>query len=138
MNTYAVTGTFHGSIIYAASEGDARRMFHQYYSGESIILLKLLNKRNMWKLTQSKEPKGLQDLKVKIMLKEMCQYSYATYSEEFENHFKQLIKEISSSNSFSADLIYKVVKVDLKNIEIWKCNIKGDLKEKMFSIEFLN
>lgn len=34
---YLVTGTFHGSHVYATSEGEARRMFHQYYNGESII-----------------------------------------------------------------------------------------------------
>ena len=37
MNTYAVTGTYHGSIIEASSEGEARRMFHKYYGGESIL-----------------------------------------------------------------------------------------------------
>lgn len=41
MNTYAVTGTFHGSIIYANSEGEARRAFHRCYNGESIICVKL-------------------------------------------------------------------------------------------------
>ncbi len=39
MKTYAVTGTFHGSIIYANSEGEARRIFHDYYNGESITHL---------------------------------------------------------------------------------------------------
>lgn len=37
MKTFAVTGTFHGSIIYANCEGDARRAFHKKYNGESII-----------------------------------------------------------------------------------------------------
>ncbi len=37
---YAVTGTFHGSIIIARSEGEARRVFHQYYNGESILSCK--------------------------------------------------------------------------------------------------
>jgi len=39
---YAVTGTFHGSIVVAESEGEARRIFHKYYNGESII--------NIWKI----------------------------------------------------------------------------------------
>ena len=39
MKIYAVTGTFHGSIIEANSEGEARRMFHKLYNGESIIHL---------------------------------------------------------------------------------------------------
>ena len=37
MKTFAVTGTFHGSIIEAICEGEARRIFHQKYKGESII-----------------------------------------------------------------------------------------------------
>lgn len=37
MKTFAVTGTYHGSIIYANSEGEARRIFHKCYNGESIL-----------------------------------------------------------------------------------------------------
>ena len=37
---YAFTGTFHGSIVMATSEGEARRIFHEYYKGESIIDIK--------------------------------------------------------------------------------------------------
>lgn len=40
---WAVTGTFHGSIIEAVTEGEARRIFHKYYNGESIIHIKKLN-----------------------------------------------------------------------------------------------
>jgi len=40
MKAYAVTGTFHGSIIEASSEGAARRAFHKFYNGESIIHIK--------------------------------------------------------------------------------------------------
>jgi hypothetical protein len=46
MNTYAVTGTYHGSIIYADTEGEARRLFHSHYGGESITHLKMLVKYN--------------------------------------------------------------------------------------------
>lgn len=41
MKSYAVTGTFHNSIICATSEGEARRIFHRYYKGESIIYCKI-------------------------------------------------------------------------------------------------
>ena len=34
--TFSVTGTFHGSIVFAESEGEARRIFHKHYNGESI------------------------------------------------------------------------------------------------------
>lgn len=40
---WAVTGTFHGSIIEAATEGEARRMFHNHYNGESITHVKKRN-----------------------------------------------------------------------------------------------
>lgn len=40
---WAVTGTFHGSIIEAETEGDARRLFHKYYNGESITHIKKRN-----------------------------------------------------------------------------------------------
>lgn len=35
--TFSITGTFHGSIVTAESEGKARKIFHDYYNGESII-----------------------------------------------------------------------------------------------------
>jgi hypothetical protein len=43
--TYAVTGTWHGSIILANSEGEARRIFHRHYNGESIIICSLRDKK---------------------------------------------------------------------------------------------
>lgn len=39
---WAVTGTFHGSIIEAETEGEARRIFHKHY-GESITHIKKRN-----------------------------------------------------------------------------------------------
>lgn len=38
---YAVTGSRHGSIVLATSEGQARRLFHSHYGGESIHYIKL-------------------------------------------------------------------------------------------------
>ena len=43
MRTYCITGTYHGSIIYANTEGDARRAFHKKYNGESIVCVKIKN-----------------------------------------------------------------------------------------------
>ena len=40
---YAVTGTFNGAIIYAKSEGDARRAFHKHYNGESITSIRKIH-----------------------------------------------------------------------------------------------
>lgn len=41
MKYFAVTGTFHGSIVLAYTEGDARRKFHSFYNGESILSVKI-------------------------------------------------------------------------------------------------
>ena len=35
-----VTGTFHGSKIWALTEGIARSIFHRHYNGESITSVK--------------------------------------------------------------------------------------------------
>ena len=43
VHSYAVTGTFHGSIIEAETEGEARRIFHKRYNGESITHIKKRN-----------------------------------------------------------------------------------------------
>lgn len=34
---YLVTGTLHGSVVIAKTEGEARRAFHAAWDGESII-----------------------------------------------------------------------------------------------------
>jgi hypothetical protein len=36
---YSVTGTRHGSIICCDTEGQARRIFHNHYNGESILYI---------------------------------------------------------------------------------------------------
>ena len=37
---YFVTGTFHGAHVYAVSEGEARKIFHKHYNGESITYVR--------------------------------------------------------------------------------------------------
>jgi hypothetical protein len=37
MKLFAITGTLHGSLIFANSEGEARRAFHCVWHGESIL-----------------------------------------------------------------------------------------------------
>jgi outer membrane lipoprotein SlyB len=44
---YAVTGTLHGSIIEAINEGQARKIFHKKYNGESILLVKDISTYNV-------------------------------------------------------------------------------------------
>ncbi len=40
MRVFAVTGTFHGSIVECTTEGEARRIFHRHYNGESILSIR--------------------------------------------------------------------------------------------------
>lgn len=47
---FAVTGTFHGSIIFCECEGDARRMFHKAWNGESILCVKNISNYNLQNL----------------------------------------------------------------------------------------
>lgn len=46
--SYAVTGTFHGSIVEAESEGEARRIFHKHYNGESITHIRKRGNLPSW------------------------------------------------------------------------------------------
>lgn len=94
----------------------------------------------MWELVKHKEPKGLQDLEVKVLLNEMAEYTYATYALSFENSFKERIqKAVSKTNSFSASMVYKVVYNDeySQTIDIWKTTVKGDLKQKMYTLNYI-
>ena len=49
MKRYNVTGTKHGSIIIAKNEGEARKLFHEKYNGESILSSKDTSSKNYWK-----------------------------------------------------------------------------------------
>lgn len=44
---YSVTGTFHGSIIESKTEGEARKIFHLHYKGESILYVKNISNYNL-------------------------------------------------------------------------------------------
>jgi hypothetical protein len=47
MKVFAITGTYHGSIVYACNEGEARRIFHKSWNGESIICVKNISNYNL-------------------------------------------------------------------------------------------
>lgn len=40
---FVVTGTFHGSIVLCHTEGEARRIFHKQWNGESILHIEKQN-----------------------------------------------------------------------------------------------
>lgn len=92
----------------------------------------------MWKVTSHKEPKGQQDIQLKMLIKEMAEYTYATYAQQFETAFKSLIEtEIKPTNSFKPSLMYKVTPRNQKSVEVWKMTVQGDFKEKLYTLEFV-
>lgn len=52
MKAFAITGTFSGSIVFAKTEGDARRAFHKKYNGESIIHVRKFTSLEMARLIE--------------------------------------------------------------------------------------
>lgn len=92
----------------------------------------------MWQITEHKCSNQTQEIKVAMIVKEMARYSYATYSGEFESHFKERIKEIPKYNSFPAQYLYRVKECGLKKVEVWKMNVAGDFKYKMFTLDFIS
>jgi hypothetical protein len=48
MKVYAITGTFHGSIIEAKTEGEARAIFHKVYKGESIVCMRHVGRQYLF------------------------------------------------------------------------------------------
>ncbi len=89
----------------------------------------------MWKLTILNEPKTATDLRIISILKEMKD-SYSWDSESLKEHFKLLVKEISRSNNFSADLMYKVTPINNKSVDVWKLDVKGNYKRKMVKMDY--
>lgn len=91
----------------------------------------------MWKLTEHKSPSGEQEIKVKILLKEMAAESYAWDAESFERKFILCLKELPRRNNFSADLMYKVTHRNTKSVEVWKLTASGDFKHKMWTLDYV-
>jgi hypothetical protein len=91
----------------------------------------------MWKLTAHKRCKNKQEIKVRALLTEMVEYSYATYAGAFEQHFKKLVAEIPKTNNYSAELLFKVTQRNLKSVEVWKLTAAGDYKYKMFTLDYV-
>lgn len=52
---WVVTGTVYGSLVEAKSEGEARRISHKYYNGETIIDIHIRRyyKNTIWHTSNS-------------------------------------------------------------------------------------
>jgi hypothetical protein len=89
-----------------------------------------------WKFQQHKTFTAQQDIKVSMLVKEMSTYSYLYTSEDFNSTFKERLKEIKRTNNFSADHLFKANLLTHNKIEIWKLNVQGDFKTKMFTLDY--
>jgi hypothetical protein len=85
----------------------------------------------MWKVTENKAANGQQDLRVKILLKEIAQYDHVHTASNFEAIFKKEVQEIPAKNNFSASLMYKIKALSDYEFEVWKMTTAGDFKSKM-------
>ena len=71
------------------------------------------------------------------MVKDLAEYSQATYAESFEYNFKLMLNEIKRSNNYSADLLYATTQRNLKSVEVWKMKVNGDFKTKMYTLDYV-
>lgn len=83
----------------------------------------------MWNITQHRDIKTTREIEIIILLKELSQLDYITYSEQFENHFKNKLKKIKG-----AEMYYRLTYRNEKSVEIWKTDIKGDFVEKIWTL----
>jgi hypothetical protein len=90
----------------------------------------------MWKVTEHKSPKNQQEVRVKTLIKEMAAYSYASYAEEFKNHFEVLVNDLPKTNNYAPELMFKITQRNLKSIELWKLKVNGDFDYKMFTLDY--
>jgi hypothetical protein len=91
------------------------------------------NKMANWKTQKHKVGNGQQEIQVKILVTEM-QQSWATDSESWSIAFKDKLKEIKRTNSFSAEYGYTATPINETSLEVWKMKTNGDFNYIMFTV----
>lgn len=92
----------------------------------------------MWKITKHRIGTYANDLKIAALVRELSEIDWLTTPGELAGAFDRATSEMPKTNSFSPDLMYKVVELNDKSVEIWKLNVEGDFKNKMFTLEFID
>ena len=92
----------------------------------------------MWKITKHKVGNSANELKVSSLVRELSEIDWITTPGEFEREFNKGTSAMPKTNSFSADLMYKVTQRNEKSVEVWKMDVKGDFKYKMFTLIYSN
>lgn len=86
-----------------------------------------------WTIKEHKIGTGTAEIQVEIMVKEMAYYQ-AYNAESFIEKFKDNLKRIPATNSYSAEFSYKANQIDDKTLEVWKMKTNGDFNYKMFTV----
>lgn len=90
-----------------------------------------------WKITEHRRiSSAYQEMKVRALVWEIATYESITYAESFETKFKELVKQMRRTNNFSADLMYKIVCTEFRQIELWKLKANGELNYKIFTLVY--
>lgn len=89
----------------------------------------------MWKITEHVTPKSGQDLMVTILIKELCQLDWISYSQSFQDAFNNRVKEITAKNNYTAENMYKITQRNETSVELWKMKANGDFNYKMYTIK---
>lgn len=92
----------------------------------------------MWKITKHKVSSQANELKVAALLRDLSEIDWITTPGEFERRFNEGTSAMPKTNSFTADLMYKVIQRNEKSVEVWKMDVKGDFKYKMFTLIYSN
>lgn len=90
----------------------------------------------MWKVTEHKSPKGQQDLRVTILLKEVSKIEWITISDQFIEVFEDRILKIPRTNIYAAHWFNKLTPRNYHSLELWKLDAQGEFKEKLYTLTY--
>jgi hypothetical protein len=86
-----------------------------------------------WNIQKHKVGNSQQEIQVVLLVKEM-QETWASDSETWCSSFKDRLKQIPRTNSFSAEFGYKGTQRNHTSLEVWKMKANGDFNYKMFTV----
>lgn len=89
-----------------------------------------------WNIQRHKVGNGQQEIKVSILIKELA-HTYAYNSESWCERFKDELKKIPRTNSFSAEYGFKATPRNEKSLEVWKMKANGEFNYKMYTVTLI-
>ncbi|MBL7879451.1 MAG: hypothetical protein JNN23_06270 [Chryseobacterium gambrini] len=86
----------------------------------------------MWNKDKKRYTSGQQELQVCVKVSELCELNIS--ADNFVDAFKDELKKIKKTNSFSAEFFYMAEKIDDNNIEIWKTKVDRDKNYMIYKL----